>query len=82
MMRPVHRIVVVVENETLPHTLIYDIRTLIAKLMPDANIVIREGDNAAYYVVEGSYGKQVQEAYDEVRRQAAHSGGSEREASS
>lgn len=74
-MRPVYRIVIVVENDTLPDTLIYDIRSMISTFLPDASIVVREGDNTAYYVVEADNGNP-KEADDEVRRQEAHSGSS------
>ena len=77
-MRPVYRIVIVVENDSLPDTLIYDIRSMVSTFLPDANIVVREGDNVAYYVVEAYDGADSQteaQADDEVRRQEAHTGG-------
>ena len=79
-MRPVYRIVIVVENDVLPDTLIYDIRKMISTFLPDANIVVREGDNTAYYVVEAHDGKNIStgaaQADDEVRRIEANSGSS------
>lgn len=80
MLRPVYRIVIVVEYDEIPDTLIYDIRSMVSTFLPDANIVVREGDNVAYYVMEAYDGADTQteaQEDDEVRRQEAYSGGGE-----
>lgn len=52
--RNIYRIVIVIENTDLPSTLIYDIRTMISVMLPEANIVVKEGSDNAYYIVEAT----------------------------
>jgi len=60
--RELYRIVISVENATLPDTLIYDIRAMVSTMLPEANIVVRESDNVAYYIVEEDHGLEVEES--------------------